>query len=255
LDLTGRHVLVTGGSRGIGRGLAEAFAQRGAKVTILARTEGPLREAAEQIGAEWIAADVADPGQLEKIGERAGNVDVLVNNAGYDAVGRFTELSADELRQLWDINVVAPADLARQVLPGMIERSSGRIVFISSLSAEVALPGLGAYSAAKAAVSQLAEGVRADVRGTGVGVTLVELGAVATEMYAGVRDNEATAKAFDRVHRLQMLRELKVDEVVRAVVRAVERDRDAVVRPRRGRLQYSMARMPQRVARFMRFAD
>ena len=255
MDLTGRHVLVTGGSRGIGRGLAEAFAERGAKVTIVARTEGPLREAAEQIGADWIAADVSDPGQLEGIIERAGTVDVLVNNAGFDAVGRFTELSADQLRQLWDINVVAPAELTRQVLPGMTERGSGRVVFISSLSAEVALPGLGAYSAAKAAVSQLAEGVRADLRGSPVGVTLVELGAVSTDMYAGVRDNQDTAKAFDRVHRLQMLRELSVEEVVRGVVRAVERDRNSVVLPRRGRLQYSMARAPQRIARLMRFAD
>src|SRR3954447_20351909 len=166
--------MVTGGSRGIGRGLAEAFAQRGAKVTIVARTEGPLREAAEQIGADWIAADVATQSGLERIAERAAGVDVLVNNAGYDAVGRFVDLDAEQLRQLWEINVIAPAELTRLLLPGMIERDSGRLVFISSLSAEVALPGLGAYSAAKAAVSQLAEGVRCELRDTGVDVTLVE---------------------------------------------------------------------------------
>src|SRR4051794_22580236 len=180
--------MVTGGSRRIGRGVAEAFAQRGAQVTIVARTAGPLREAAEQMGADWIAADVASQSGLEQIAEKAPSVDVLVNNAGYDAVGRFVELDADQLRQLWEINVIAPAELTRLLLPKMIERGSGRVVFLSSLSAEVALPGLGAYSAAKAAVSQLAEGLRPELRGTGVGVTLVELGAVSTEMYAGVRD-------------------------------------------------------------------
>lgn len=257
MQLAGSHVLVTGGSRGIGRALASALAARGAQVTIVARKRAQLEAAAAEIGADWIEADLAAEDGLAGLVARAeerGPVDVLVNNAGLDAVGTLADADADGLRQLWNLNVIAPAELSRQALPGMIERGRGRLVFISSLSAEVALPGLTSYSATKAAVSQFADGLRTELAPTGVGVTLVELGAVGTELYETVRVNQDTARAFDRVHKLRMLRELTVDEVVTGVVKALEKDRGAVVLPRRGRTQYLMARAPQRISRLMRIS-
>jgi short-subunit dehydrogenase len=165
--------------------------------------------------------------------------------------GPFRDTSTDNLRRLIEVNVVAPAELTRQALDGMLERRFGRIVFMSSLSAEVALPGLVAYSATKAAISQLADGLRDELAGSGIGITLVEIGGAVTEMYETARSYKPTADGFDRAYKLGMLRELGADEVARAIAKAIERDRPSVVLPRRGRTQYAMARAPQAIARLV----
>ncbi len=253
MQLRDTHVLVTGASRGIGRSLASALAGSGARLTVVARGREALEAVAGETGAVALAADLSSPEQLEGLVERAEQltrapVDVLVANAGVGTGGRYEEMSAEELRGLWSVNAVAVAELARQALPGMLSRRRGRLVFVSSLSAEVTLPGLTAYSASKAAVSQLADGLRSELRGTGVGTTLVELGPVTTDMYDLAHSHPPTAAGFDRARRLGLLRDLTPPEVAAAVVRAVERDRDTVVLPRRARLQWGLSRAPQRVS-------
>jgi short-subunit dehydrogenase len=247
MRLKDSHVVVTGGSRGIGVALGQAFTGAGARVTLVARESAALQAAADGIGATALAADLRDCDGVAARAEAIAPVDVLVHNAGLDAVGAFADLPPAALRDLISVNVLAPAELTRQALPAMLARGRGRIVFVSSLSAHITLPGLAAYSATKAAVSQLADGLRTELRGTGVGITLVELGAVRTDMYASIRGYPATDRAVGRTLALRVQRLLDVDEVASAVVRACRKDRYSVVRPRRMLPTALLARSPQRL--------
>jgi short-subunit dehydrogenase len=251
MEVTDRHVVVTGGSRGMGAAFGQAFAALGARVTLVARGEAELARVAAGLGVGHLAADVTVAAGLGERLDSIAPVDVLVNNAGLGTSAQLADFTATDLRRLYDVNALAPAELARQLLPGMVARGSGRIVFISSLSAQVALPGLTAYSATKAAVSQLAEGLRRDLRGSGVGVTNVELGPVDTGLYDEATSFAPTRDAFNRLLRIQMLRKLTPDEVANAVVRACRKDRDRVVLPRRGRSQVFVAHLPQGLANRM----
>jgi short-subunit dehydrogenase len=133
----------------------------------------------------------------------------------------------------------------------MKARAAGRLVFISSLSAQVAMPGLTAYSATKAAVSQFAEGLRHELAGTGVGVTNVELGPIDTELFDDATSYEPCRAAFDHMLRIRVLRKLSCEEVANAVVRACEKDRDRVVLPRRAMGQVVASHLPQWAANRM----
>jgi short-subunit dehydrogenase len=207
-----------------------------------------LSKVAADLGVGYLVADVTEADGLAERLAAVAPVDILVNNAGLGTSAELADFSPADLRRLYDVNALAPAELARQLLPGMLERGSGRIVFVSSLSAQVALPGLTAYSATKAAMSQLAEGLRRDLRGSGVGITNVELGPVDTGLYDEATGYRPTRDAFNRLLRMQMLRKLTPDEVADAVVRACRKDRDRVVLPRRGRLQVTVAHLPQELA-------
>jgi short-subunit dehydrogenase len=253
MDLDGRHVLLTGGSRGLGLAMAQEFASAGASLTLVARGRDALEKAAADVGGRSIVADLTDPAQVEGLVDRAAElanqpVDVLVLNAGIDFSGPFAALSASDLQRLWQLNVVSTTELVRQGRIAMAARGHGHIVAISSLSAQAAMPGLATYAATKAAVSQFIIGVRAELRRDGIGTTLVEIGQAKTELYATARENPPTAKAFDRAVRLRLLRDLEADEVARAVVGAVRRNKQMVVLPRRSRFQSLLAHTPQLVA-------
>jgi short-subunit dehydrogenase len=248
MDLRERHVVVTGGSRGIGAALGDRFAAAGAKVTLVARTEADLAAAAERIGAGYLVCDLPDLSSLVGLVARLeaiAPVDILVNNAGLGTPGPLEEMTAAGLRDLFTLNALVPAELARLVIPAMRERGRGRLVFLSSLSAEVALPGLTAYSSTKAAVSQLAEGLRRDLKPAGIGVTTAELGPVDTGLYGDATAYQPCADAFNRLLKIGMLAMLNTNQVADAIVRACCKDKPRVVLPRRGGAQVAAARMPQ----------
>jgi short-subunit dehydrogenase len=251
MELQDRHVVVTGGSRGIGLAIGERFAAAGANVTLVARDEADLAVAARRTGGGYVAADLLElstlPGLVERLGAIAP-VDILVNNAGLGTPGPLEEMTAQALRDLFTLNALVPAELARLVIGPMRARSQGRLVFLSSLSAEVALPGLTAYSSTKAAVSQLAEGLRRDLKVSGLGVTTAELGPVDTGLYAEATAYQPCADAFNRLLKIGMLTMLRTDQVADAIVRACRKDKARVILPRRGGAQVAAARMPQWLA-------
>jgi NADP-dependent 3-hydroxy acid dehydrogenase YdfG len=168
-----RVVLVTGGSAGIGRAVAAQLASAGATVVTCARDEDRLRAAAEPWPGhiEPIPCDLTDPRQREElvaqVVERHGRLDALVNNAGQGRVGLLTDLDADAIHDMVDLNVTAVADLTRLVLPHLAARG-GDVVMISSLAGPVPVPPLSMYSVTKAAVDGLVHALRretpADVR-------------------------------------------------------------------------------------------
>jgi uncharacterized protein len=150
MELRGKRVLITGASRGIGESLAHAFAGAGATVALVARTKDAIGALAAELGGTAHPADLSDPMQVAelvgRVEEEAGPIDVLVNNAGIGSPAAFTDAPDDDLRQVTQVNYLAPAELCRQIIPRMLGRGGGHIVNISSLAGCSALPGLVSYS-------------------------------------------------------------------------------------------------------------
>jgi len=192
-SLAGRVVAVTGAARGIGRAIAERLAREGARVAIGDIDAALVEGAAAEIGGATIglALDVSDRGSFEAFvdsaEERLGPLDVLVNNAGILLMGPFLEESDAATEREFAVNVMGVVYGMRIVLPRMRERGRGQVVNIASGASFVAPPGEASYAATKHAVVGLTEGVRAELRGTGVDLTLVFPGLVKTELAVGSR--------------------------------------------------------------------
>jgi short-subunit dehydrogenase len=238
MELTGRRVLITGASRGIGQALAENFAAAGARVALVARSEGPLKELADRLGGTAHPCDLGDPEQLsgliERIESDGGPIDVLVNNAGVDKAGFITEISAQDIETLYRINLIAPVELCRQVVPRMLERGRGHIAVMSSMAGVGSYPGYSMYASSKAALNHFVACLRADMKGKPVGTTLVEVAfVVPTEMAENVKANTGIRKAADRFYSLHTLADVPLDKLTAEVVDAVRHGRRHVRLPRR----------------------
>ena len=192
--------LVTGASAGIGRSLAREFAAGGYDLVVVARREEQLVELAEELRAEHgievhtIPMDLAEPRAARKlydaVAERGVRIDVLVNNVGVAAYGRFDETDLDrELAQL-RLNVELPMHLTKLYLPEMIERDEGSVLNVASMAAFFPGPQMAGYYASKAYLLQLSEALATELRGTGVSVTTLCPGPVRTEFQerAGMQD-------------------------------------------------------------------
>lgn len=252
MELNGAHVLITGASRGIGAGLVRAFAAEGARVTLVARSGAALAELAAEVDGVAVEADLLDPAALDglvaRVEEAAGApVDVLVNNAGIDLTQGLLDYSRQELERISDLNLVVPMELSRQVVPGMVERGRGHIVNMSSLAGTAVLPGMAAYAATKAGLTQFTSGLRAELRGLPVGTTVVEVGLVATDMRESVIAYPPTAASFRRLYRLQLLPDTKLERLCRAVVGATRSGRRHVRLPRRAAMFSLLPETPRRM--------
>ncbi|MFD8566528.1 oxidoreductase [Streptomyces sp. NPDC059639] len=181
--------LVTGATSGFGRAVAEAAVAAGDTVIGTARRAEALADlvAAHPDRVEAISLDVTDGERVDAVAAevlaRYGRVDVLVNNAGRTQVGAFEETTDAELRDLFDLHVFGPARLTRALLPQMRERGSGAIVNMSSVGGQLSFAGFSAYSATKAALEQLSEGLVAEVAPYGIKVLVVEPGAFRTNLF------------------------------------------------------------------------
>jgi short-subunit dehydrogenase len=247
VELRDALVLVTGASRGIGLATAEAFAARGARLVLVARDTPALHEAADRLGATALAADLADPAALDGLVREAGDIDVLVNNAGIDVSKPLWEHTADDIRRLVQINLVAPMELTRQALPGMLERRRGHIANVSSLAGVVSLPGFASYGASKAGLTHFTAGLAADLRGTGVGVTVVEAGPVRSAFLDSVTSSPAVDRCYNRLYKTGLLRAIDPEDVADALVRAVEKGKRHVWLPRTAALAPALVELPRRV--------
>jgi short-subunit dehydrogenase len=178
MGLIDGRVLVTGATGGIGQAIARAFAQRGATLILSGRRTDVLHHLAEELHAQEIACDLGDRGEVARLIDEAGRVDVLIANAGVPGTGAVTELSQDQLDRTLEVNLRAPIALARGFTPQMVERSAGHLVFISSLNGRVAAPLSSVYAATKFGLRGFALGIRQDLRVHGVGVSVVMPGFV-----------------------------------------------------------------------------
>jgi short-subunit dehydrogenase len=221
MELRDRTAVVTGASSGIGTETVRALADRGARVVATARREDRLEALADEVpGVIPVAADVTDPAGRARIAAQAGQVDVLVNNAGIGYFGMVEQMTAEDVERLFEVNVLAAIALTRDVLPGMLERGRGAIVNVSSVGAFVAVPPLTVYSATKFALQGFSEGLRREVAGQGVAVHTVNPGLTRSEFVVA-----AQGAASALVQAGFNAAGLPAWTVANAVVRAVEADR------------------------------
>jgi NAD(P)-dependent dehydrogenase (short-subunit alcohol dehydrogenase family) len=187
----GKHVLITGGSSGIGAALAEGFAARGAVVGICGRRRDRLAEVLGRLqvhtpeSRSW-TVDLADLGGIEAFACQAeadlGGIDVLVNNAGIPKRRRVQDLDPEVVEAVMAINYFSPVRLTLALLPGLIARD-GHVVNISSIAARLGPPAEAAYAASKAALTAWSESMAVDLRHTRVGVHVVNPAVIDTELF------------------------------------------------------------------------
>jgi short-subunit dehydrogenase len=209
-------VLLTGATGGIGHAIAGALHARGAQLVLTGRRVEVLEDLRRELGerVEVVGADLANRPDCERLGERGG-VDVLVANAALPAAGRLRTFSSRELDRALDVNLRAPMQLALAFLPGMLERNSGHLVFISSLAGKVAAGGNSVYGTTKSGLRAFGWALNEELRDTPVGVTTVFPGFIRE---AGMFADSGTKLPRGFGTRTP-------DDVARAVIEGIDRNR------------------------------
>lgn len=247
MNLASAHVVVTGASRGVGAELVRELTRRGSQVTMIARTTSALENMSAETGATAMSVDLAanEPmaGVVATLQAEHGPVDVLINNAALGDVRPFLDLPADASRRHLNANLIAPMEMARQVLPGMIERGRGTVVNVSSVAGEMATRNAAPYAASKAGLSLFTSNLQRELRREPVNMMLVVLGEVDTAMLDQVRADPVMNAVAKRVGKL---RALTPQEVAVRVCDAIERDRRILVLPRAARPILSLRHIPTR---------
>jgi 3-oxoacyl-[acyl-carrier protein] reductase len=223
LELENAVAIVTGGSEGIGLAIARALAAEGARVTITGRTAAKLKPVAEEIGADWIAADVGDPdGVARTFGQvlaKHGRLDILVNNAGIGLFKSLVDTTFEELERVYRTNVFGPFLMSREAAKHWIARGEGgELVCIASTSALKGSASRTAYGSSKFALRGMTECWRDELRRYDVRVTLVNPSEVMTEF---------AAKAGSPRERAD--NKLRPEDIARAIIGVLKLDHRAFV--------------------------
>jgi short-subunit dehydrogenase len=235
MDPRDKTVIITGASAGIGAAAARAFADAGARVVLAARDATRLDALAHSVpGALAVPTDVTHPAAVAHLVERAvterGSVDIVVSNAGVGLAAPAAALRPEDLRAALEVNLVGPLLLAQAVLPHLRRQGRGQLIFVSSVVGLRALPYLGGYAAAKAALDRLTESLRVELRGSGVAVTLFRPGTTATGF---------STRRLGQGHERRRINSPAAtpDQVAAALVRAARREPRVAYTSPRDRLQ------------------
>jgi NAD(P)-dependent dehydrogenase (short-subunit alcohol dehydrogenase family) len=220
------RVLITGSSQGIGRATAIELAARGHDVIATARRPQTLNDLPV---AERLALDVTDQASVDAAITSAGEIDVLVSNAGATLRGTIEHTPLAEFERLYELNTIGALRVAQAVLPAMRRRGSGKIIFVSSVLGRLTIPLIGAYAQSKWALEAIAETLALEVGPLGIEVSLLEPAMVSTD---GPRlatnhkdDTAAYAGLWERLGQMPANLAIGPDDVARAVADAVEGDR------------------------------
>lgn len=226
--LSGRTALVTGASDGIGPYVVRQLASEGVDLVLVARRLQLLQEVAASVGgARVLEVDLADRSRLAPLVEEVGAIDILVAGAGLQSAGPLDAMGVDEIDAGLEVNLRSAIVLSRLLLPGMLERRCGHIVLLGSMAAKVPGPRASIYNATKFGLRGFGRALREEVRGTGVGVSVIN------PTFVG----EAGMWARGGRKASLMAGEVRPEEVAAAVVAAIRRDRGEVdVAPIQARL-------------------
>jgi short-subunit dehydrogenase len=223
-QLKGMVVLLTGGSRGIGPIIAEALAKKGANIALAARSESGLSDVAARLndlGVKTLVmpVDLRESSHREKLVAAVlmefGKIDVLVNNAGIETEGAYTELSWPSIQETIEINLIAPMALTHIVLTDMLKRKAGHIVNMASIAAKSGAPYAATYSATKAGLSEWTRALRLELAGTGIHFSTIFPGYV----------REVGMFARFGVHSPWIVGSCAPSQVAKAVVDAIEKSK------------------------------
>ena len=220
MDLKEKNVVVTGASSGIGRATALELARRGANVVLAARRTERLEEVATAcralgVRAIAIATDVTKPEDCRNLIEAAGQVDVLINNAGFAVFGAIAESDANVLRDMMETNYFGTLHCTQAVLPQMLARREGTIVNVASIAGLMGYARMGGYCATKFALVGFTEALRDEVLGSGVKVALVCPGTTDTEFFVRAEKTQMPGAA-------RLMPAVGAERVARAVCDAAE---------------------------------
>jgi len=216
VNISGRTVLLTGATGGIGHAIARALAGGGARLVLTGRRVDVLEGLAHEVAGRTVAADLSDRDAVLRL--LAEPVDILVANAGLPGTGLITDFSEEEIDRALDVNLRAPIMLARHLIEPMRQHGGGHMVFVSSLAGMAASAKSSLYCATKFGLRGFALSLREDLRGSGVGVSIVSPGFV----------REAGMFADSGVQLPRGVGSVSPEDVARAVVDSIEHDRGEV---------------------------
>jgi short-subunit dehydrogenase len=218
MRVAGSTALVTGATGGLGQAIARALAAAGAKLVLSGRRADVLEDLARELGATVALADLSDPESVRALAADHAAVDIVIANAGLPASGRLVSFTEEQIDRALTVNLRAPMMLAHAFVPAMVARGSGHIVFMSSLSGKAPAAGSSVYSATKFGLRGFAGALRAELHGSGVGVSAIFPGFIRDAgMFedAGVTLPRGTGTKSP-------------EHVAKATIRAIERNRGEI---------------------------
>ncbi len=182
MNFENKIILITGASSGIGQETAMQFAKLGANIILVARRKDKLKQVADELKEFNVTTmicecDVSDKNQVKEMSktvlEKFGSIDILVNNAGFAIYGSVSDLSIDEIESQMETNYFGMVYCIKNFLPPMLDKKSGHIVNVASVAASFGLPGIASYCASKFAMLGFSEGLKHELKNSGVGITVV----------------------------------------------------------------------------------
>lgn len=230
MDYSGKIVVITGASSGIGKESALEFAKLRAAVVLVSRDKNKLEEVAKELSKYQTqilvcACDISQKDQVNQMSkqvlEKFGTVDVLVNNAGFGIYGNFNDLKAEEIESQMATNYLGMVYCTKTFLPKMLEQKSGHIVNVASVAASFGIPGMAGYCASKFAMLGFSESLYHELKGSGIGITVVSPIMVKTNFF--------NHNSFNKMPRYTTA--LSANTVAKAVVRAASSPRLEIVVP------------------------
>ena len=231
MNFKGKVVLITGASSGIGQASALQFAKQGANIVLVARNKEKLDKVAQnlkkfQVSVFVSQCDVSNKDQVEimskQVLEKFGSVDILVNNAGFAIYGSVSKLSIEEIESQMKTNYFGMIYCVKNFLPNMIKKNSGHIVNVASVAASFGLPGIASYCASKFAMLGFSEGLKHELKGTGVGITVVSP--------IMVRTNFFDHPSFEKMPKYSPT-SISAETVAKAVIKAANSSRLEIIVP------------------------
>ncbi|MEU8708337.1 SDR family NAD(P)-dependent oxidoreductase [Streptomyces sp. NPDC048565] len=232
MKIAGETVLLTGATGGIGRALAARLAEAGADLIVTGRDADDLRALADPLGARWVAADLADPYDVEHLAKACAGTGILVANAALPASGNLLEYTPEQIDRALAVNLRSSVVLARLLAPAMADAGRGQLAFVGSMSGKAATPDSSLYTASKFGLRGFAHALRLDLRPVGVGVSLIQPGFVA----------EAGMFARTGAPLPRGARAVTPDQVASAVLRAIQHNRGEInIAPLKLRLRCALS--------------
>jgi uncharacterized protein len=215
MELKGANILLTGATGGLGEAIARALHERGAALVLSGRRVDALDALATELGARTIPCDLSDRAAVEHLADAAGDVDVLVANAGLPGTGTLLKLEQEEIDRVLEVNLRAPIALARRLAPAMVEQGSGQLVFVASFAGKVPSAGESSiYTATKFGLRGFSHVLRAQMKRKSIGVSLVTPDPI----------REAGMFARGGAKLPPLIGTSSPEDVGKAVVRAIERN-------------------------------